>query len=114
MTALALSQRSSALPVPLAGSLDTYIRSVSQIPLLTPEAEQKLAHELHDARVVLFTRDGLYVDLPAGAPPEAWMLARGYRPLAEATPNDAAIGGLIADTLALRTVRGSRPFLPTG
>ncbi|MCX7062165.1 MAG: RNA polymerase sigma factor RpoH [Gammaproteobacteria bacterium] len=48
MTALALSQRSSALPVPLAGSLDTYIRSVSQIPLLTPEAEQKLAHELHD------------------------------------------------------------------
>ncbi|MCX7060390.1 MAG: RNA polymerase sigma factor RpoH [Nevskia sp.] len=48
MTALALSQRSSALPVPLAGSLDTYIRSVSQIPLLTPEAEQKLARELHD------------------------------------------------------------------
>ncbi|MBA4284973.1 MAG: RNA polymerase sigma factor RpoH [Xanthomonadaceae bacterium] len=48
MTALALSQRSSALPVPLAGSLDTYIRSVSQIPLLTPEAEQQLAHELHD------------------------------------------------------------------
>jgi len=48
MTALALSQRHSALPVPLAGSLDTYIRSVSQIPLLTPEAEQTLARELHD------------------------------------------------------------------
>jgi RNA polymerase sigma-32 factor len=48
MTALALSQRSTALPVPLAGSLDTYIRSVSQIPLLTPDAEQTLARELHD------------------------------------------------------------------
>ena len=48
MTALAISTRSTALPVPLAGSLDTYIRSVSQIPLLTPDDEHKLARELHD------------------------------------------------------------------
>ncbi|WP_293003479.1 RNA polymerase sigma factor RpoH [Nevskia sp.] len=48
MTALAISQRAASFPVPMAGSLDTYIRSVSQIPLLTPDEEQKLAHELHD------------------------------------------------------------------
>ena len=48
MTALALSSRLSSLPVPVAGSLDTYIRSVSQIPLLTPDEEQRLAHALQD------------------------------------------------------------------
>jgi RNA polymerase sigma-32 factor len=48
MTALALSTRTSYLPSPMAGSLDAYIRSVGQIPLLTPEAEKDLAHQLHD------------------------------------------------------------------
>ena len=48
MTALALSNRVAALPSPMAGSLDAYIRSVGQIPLLTPEAEKDLAHRLHD------------------------------------------------------------------
>jgi RNA polymerase sigma-32 factor len=48
MTALALSTRASYLPSPMAGSLDSYIRSVGQIPLLTPESEKELAHRLHD------------------------------------------------------------------
>ncbi|MCK9385836.1 MAG: RNA polymerase sigma factor RpoH [Nevskia sp.] len=47
MTAQALTPRLSTLPVPLAGSLDIYIRSVSQIPLLTPDEEQNLAQRLH-------------------------------------------------------------------
>jgi len=47
MTAQALTPRLSTLPVPLAGSLDIYIRSVSQIPLLTPDEEQSLAQRLH-------------------------------------------------------------------
>lgn len=43
-----------------------------------------LAHELADARTVLFDATGIYVDLPAGRDPEPWMVARTYRPLAEA------------------------------
>jgi RNA polymerase sigma-32 factor len=45
-TALAL--RPAALPVPLAGSLDSYIHSVSRIPVLEVEAEQLLARRLRD------------------------------------------------------------------
>ncbi|EYB66838.1 HAD family hydrolase [Deinococcus phoenicis] len=48
------------------------------------ELQAVLAHELEDARVVVFTADGLYVDLPPGREPEGWMRARGSRPLAEA------------------------------
>lgn len=48
------------------------------------ELEAVLAHELEDARVAVFTADGLYIDLPPGREPEPWMQARGYRPLAEA------------------------------
>lgn len=48
------------------------------------ELEVVLAHELEDARITVFTADGLYVDLPPGREPEPWMQARGYRPLAEA------------------------------
>ncbi|QBY10386.1 HAD family phosphatase [Deinococcus metallilatus] len=48
------------------------------------ELQAVLAHELEDARVAVFTADGLYVNLPPGREPEAWMRARGYRPLAEA------------------------------
>lgn len=43
-----------------------------------------LAHELEDARVAVFTKDRLYVDLPQHTEPEAWMRARQFRPLSEA------------------------------
>ncbi|MGM9320031.1 HAD hydrolase family protein [Deinococcus aquaticus] len=48
------------------------------------DLEAALAHELNGARVVLFTADGLYVDLPPGVEPEPWMVLRQYRPLADA------------------------------
>lgn len=48
------------------------------------DLEAVLAHELDGARVVLFTEDDLYVQLPPGRDPEPWMLARQARPLAEA------------------------------
>lgn len=64
--------------IEIGGELHTEAR-------FTPaELETVLAHELEDARVVVFTAQGLYVDLPPGREPEAWMHARGYRPLAEA------------------------------
>jgi RNA polymerase sigma-32 factor len=44
----ALAVRANSLPMPLSGSLDAYIQSVSQVPLLTPEEESRLAHQLHD------------------------------------------------------------------
>ena len=48
MTTTALALRPRSLPMPLAGSLDVYIQSVSRIPLLSPEEENRLARELHD------------------------------------------------------------------
>ena len=45
-TAVAL--RPNTLPVPLAGSLDAYIQSVGQIPVLEPAEEQALARRLRD------------------------------------------------------------------
>lgn len=45
-TAIAL--RPAALPVPLAGSLDGYIQSVSRIPVLEAEEEQRIAKRLRD------------------------------------------------------------------
>lgn len=48
------------------------------------DLEAVLAHELEDARLVLFTEGGLFVDLPDGTQPEAWMVARGYQSLAHA------------------------------
>lgn len=45
-TALALP--TAALPVPLVGSLDAYIQSVSRIPVLEPQEEQKLARRLRE------------------------------------------------------------------
>ncbi|MBL6752464.1 MAG: RNA polymerase sigma factor RpoH, partial [Nevskia sp.] len=44
-TAIAL--RSTGVPMPLSGSLDAYVHSVSQIPLLTPDEETRLARRLH-------------------------------------------------------------------
>lgn len=48
------------------------------------DLQAALAHELADARVVVFTGDHIYVDLPAGRDPEPWMLARSYKPMQEA------------------------------
>lgn len=45
-TAVAL--RPAALPVPLAGSLDSYIHSVSRIPVLEPQEERQLARRLRE------------------------------------------------------------------
>ncbi len=45
-TAVAL--RPAALPVPLAGSLDSYIHSVSRIPVLEPQEERRLARRLRE------------------------------------------------------------------
>jgi len=45
-TAVAL--RPAALPVPMAGSLDSYIHSVSRIPVLEAQQERDLAHRLRD------------------------------------------------------------------
>lgn len=44
-TALAL--RPNHLPMPLSGSLEAYMASVSRIPVLEPEAERALAERLH-------------------------------------------------------------------
>jgi len=48
MSNTALAVRPASLPMPLSGSLDAYIQSVSRVPLLTPEEETRLAHALHD------------------------------------------------------------------
>jgi len=48
MTTQALSPRLATMPMPLAGSLDTYIRSVGQIPLLSQDEEHGLAERLQD------------------------------------------------------------------
>ena len=48
MSNTALAVRAASLPMPLSGSLDAYIQSVSRVPLLTPEEETRLAHALHD------------------------------------------------------------------
>ena len=45
-TAIALRQ--PTLLTPLSGSLDAYIASITQIPLLTPEEETRLAKALHE------------------------------------------------------------------
>jgi RNA polymerase sigma-32 factor len=48
MTSTALALRPAAFPVPLSGSLDAYIQSVSRIPLLSAEEETRLARRLRD------------------------------------------------------------------
>lgn len=47
-TALSLRANSSAALMPLSGSLESYIQSVSRIPVLDAEEESRLAHRLHD------------------------------------------------------------------
>lgn len=72
-----------------------------------------LAHELEDARVVVFTQDALYIDLPPGREPEAWMRLREYRPLAEA-PREGVlkVGFYHPDVAGLAArLRGKHPGL---
>ncbi|UTA51482.1 hypothetical protein MSS93_04260 [Deinococcus radiodurans] len=40
------------------------------------DVQAVLAHELQGARLVLFTPEAIYVDLPPGREPEPWMVAR--------------------------------------
>ncbi|TAM11761.1 MAG: RNA polymerase sigma factor RpoH [Nevskiaceae bacterium] len=48
MTTAALALRPSYLPMPLAGSLDAYLQSLSHIPVLSPAEETQLARDLRD------------------------------------------------------------------
>ena len=45
---LALAPRAATMPMPLSGSLESYIQSVSRIPVLDPEVETALARRLRD------------------------------------------------------------------
>ncbi|MPY66845.1 HAD family phosphatase [Deinococcus sp. SDU3-2] len=50
-----------------------------------------LAHELEDARVVVFTAQGPYALIPPNQQPEPWMVERGVRPLADAPADEPAL-----------------------
>lgn len=72
-----------------------------------------LEHELEGARLVLFTHDTIFVELPPGRDPEPWMLLRGYRPLHEAPENGVVKAGFYhpeVATLAGR-LRNTHPHL---
>jgi HMP-PP phosphatase len=77
------------------------------------DLEAVLAHELDGARVVLFTEDDLYVQLPPGRDPEPWMLARQARPLAEAPHADVTKVGFWHPDVAgfAARLRASHPHL---
>jgi len=47
MSNTALAVRPTSLPMPLSGSLDAYIQSVSRVPLLTPEEEMIDLRTMH-------------------------------------------------------------------
>ncbi|GAA0518155.1 HAD family hydrolase [Deinococcus depolymerans] len=87
------------------------------------DLEAALAHGLHGARVVLFTADALYVDLPDGVNPEPWMVQRGYRPLHEAPrggilkvgyyhPQVAAFAGQLRDSHPHLVLTGAQDPYP--
>ena len=50
-----------------------------------------LAHGLQDARVIAFTADRIYVDLPAGTPVPDWFRMRPYSPLSDLDPDQTPI-----------------------
>ncbi|WP_369409079.1 HAD-IIB family hydrolase [Deinococcus arboris] len=77
------------------------------------DLEAVLAHELHGARMVLFTERTLYVDLPSGTQPEAWMVARQFRPLAEAPRTGILKVGFYHPSVAdlASRLRASHPHL---
>lgn len=73
-----------------------------------------LAHELEDARVVVFTAQGPYALIPSGQQPEAWMEERGVRPLADAPADEPALKvGLYHPGVAglAARLRGAHPHL---
>ncbi|GHG15360.1 HAD hydrolase family protein [Deinococcus indicus] len=87
------------------------------------DLEAALAHELDGARVVLFTADGLYVDLPPGVEPEPWMVLRQFRPLADAPregilkvgyyhPQVAALAGRLRTTHPHLVLTGAQDPYP--
>ena len=50
-----------------------------------------LAHGLHSARVIAFTAEQIYVDLPEGTPVPDWFWNRAYSPLSELDPQQTRI-----------------------
>ncbi|MFC4427673.1 HAD-IIB family hydrolase [Deinococcus navajonensis] len=93
--------------IELEGGLHTEARFTPQ------DLEAVLAHELSGARVVVFTAEGLYVDVPEHQAPEAWMVARSYRPLAQA-PREGVlkVGFYHPEVAGLATrLRGTHPHL---
>lgn len=72
-----------------------------------------LAHDLPEPRLVLFTEDSIYVDLPPGRDPEAWMVRRSYRPLADAPQSGILKAGFYHPEVAAfaARLRQSHPHL---
>ena len=77
------------------------------------DLEAVLAHELEGARIVLFTADRLFVDLPHGTEPEPWMIARDYAPLRDAPAGDVLKAGFYHPGVAdfAGRLRQSHPHL---
>ncbi|ANC70792.1 HAD-IIB family hydrolase [Deinococcus radiodurans] len=77
------------------------------------DVQAVLAHELQGARLVLFTPEAIYVDLPPGREPEPWMVARGYHPLSEAPQTGIVKAGFYHPEVATlaRRLRKTRPHL---
>ncbi len=77
------------------------------------DLEAVLAHELTGARIVLFTAQRLFVDLPRGTEPEPWMIARNYAPLSEAPVGDVLKAGFYHPGVAdfAGRLRQSHPHL---
>ena len=95
------------------GRVEVGAELLAQAEFSLGDLEAVLAHELEGARLVLFTPDMLYVDLPAGVQPEPWMRARGYRPLAEAPRTGIVKAGFYHPEVAAlaRRLRESHPHL---
>ncbi|MDV6374101.1 HAD family hydrolase, partial [Deinococcus arenicola] len=72
-----------------------------------------LAHELSGTRVVLFTADRLFVDLPEGTQAEPWMVARNFGSLSEAPAGDILKVGFYHPNIAgfAGQLRQSHPHL---
>lgn len=86
---------------------------VAQAEFSLAEVQAVLAHELEGARVVLFTPETIYVDLPAGVKPEGWMEARGYRTLEERPEGGIVKAGFYHSDVArlAARLRESHPHL---
>lgn len=72
-----------------------------------------LAHELADARTVVFASNQIYVDLPPGTEPEPWMVMRSFKPMAEAPQEGIVKVGFYHPNVAghAETLRASHPHL---